>query len=157
MLMLQQQQQLDHILLLTKVNIADWNLSSTELESGNDTGAFPQTPAPVLDELSGPMGARFLSSTGLEFGTLIGRAQFFPVPALDKNQSPIIPDLHHWSAITTIGCVLRIKPMRNEQTPGCICGRSKQGLDHVRREWLAEERLLSYCCRSSHACVGVLQ
>ena len=65
--------------------IADINLSSTELESGNATGAFLQTPAPVLDNISGPMGAILLSNTGLQFGTLIGRAQFHPVPVLDKN------------------------------------------------------------------------
>ena len=68
---------------------ADWNLSSTELESGNAIEAFLQTPAPVLDKISGPMGARFLSSTGLESGNLIGRAQFPPATALDKNRSPI--------------------------------------------------------------------
>ena len=37
--------------------IADRNLSSTELESGNAIGAFLQTPDPVLDKISGPMGA----------------------------------------------------------------------------------------------------
>ena len=51
-------------------------------------GAFLQTPAPVLDKNSGPMGAQFLSSTGLGFVNLIERAQLFPAPALDKNQSP---------------------------------------------------------------------
>ena len=50
---------------------------------------FRQTPALVLDKISGPMGARFLSSSGLGFGNLIGRAQFPPAPALDKNRSPI--------------------------------------------------------------------
>ena len=30
-------------------------------------GAFLQPPAAVLDQISGPMGARFLSSTGLGF------------------------------------------------------------------------------------------
>ena len=65
-----------------------FNRSTTALESGNATGAFLQTPAPVLDKISGPMGARFLSSTGLGFGNLIGRAQFSAVPALDKNRSP---------------------------------------------------------------------
>ena len=44
--------------------------------TGNAIGAFLQTPAPVLDKISGPMGARFLSSTGLGSGNLIGRAQF---------------------------------------------------------------------------------
>ena len=60
-------------------------LSSTELESGNAIGAFLQTPAPVLDKTSGPMGARFLSSTGLGSGNLIGRSQVPPAPALDKK------------------------------------------------------------------------
>ena len=75
--------------------IADWNLSSTELESGNALGAFLQTPAPVLDKISGPTGAELLSSTGLGFGTLIERerererAKSLPVLALDKNRSPI--------------------------------------------------------------------
>ena len=59
--------------------------SSTESEPGNALEAFRQTPAPVLDIISGPMGARSLSTTGLQFGTLIERAQFSPVPALDKN------------------------------------------------------------------------
>ena len=67
----------------------DWNLSSTELEPGKAIGAFLQTPAPVLDKISGPMGAPFLSSTGLGSGNLIGWAQFPPAPALDKNRSPI--------------------------------------------------------------------
>ena len=67
---------------------ADGDLSSTELESGIAIGAFLQTPAPVLDKISGPMGARFLSSTGLQSGNLIERAHFFPAPALDKNRSP---------------------------------------------------------------------
>ena len=64
---------------------AAWNLSSTELESGNAIGAFLQTRAPVLDKISGPMGARFLSSTGLGSGNLIEWAQFPPAPALDKK------------------------------------------------------------------------
>ena len=52
---------------------------------------MPREPssAPVLDTISGPMGARFLSSTGLGFGTLTERTKVFPVPALDKNRSPI--------------------------------------------------------------------
>ena len=33
-------------------------------KSGNALGAFLQTRATVLDKISGPMGARFLSSTG---------------------------------------------------------------------------------------------
>ena len=68
---------------------ADWNLSSTELESGNAIGAFLQTPAPVLDKIFGPMGAQILSSAGLGSGNLIERAQFPPAPALDKSRSPI--------------------------------------------------------------------
>ena len=71
-----------------KSTLTDQNLSSAELESGNAIGAFLQTPAPVLDKISGPMGARFLSSTGLGSGNLLGRAQF-PQPALDENPSPI--------------------------------------------------------------------
>ena len=70
--------------------IADRNLSSTELEYGNPMGASLRTPAPVLDKISGPMGARFLSSAGLGSGNLIGRAQFPPAPALDKNRSPTL-------------------------------------------------------------------
>ena len=68
---------------------ADWNLSSTELESGNAIGAFLKTPAPVLGLISGPMGAQLLSSTGLGSSNLIGRTQFPPTPALDKNRFPI--------------------------------------------------------------------
>ena len=37
--------------------IADRDASSADLESGNATGALLQVPAPVLDTLSGPMGA----------------------------------------------------------------------------------------------------
>ena len=37
------------------------NLSNTELECGSALGAFLQTPAPVLDQISGLMGAQFLS------------------------------------------------------------------------------------------------
>ena len=47
-----------------------------------------QTPAPILDKMSGLMGAQFLSSIGLGFGTLIGKAQVLPIPTLDKNRSP---------------------------------------------------------------------
>ena len=70
------------------------NLSQTEIYPVQNwslemvIGAFLQTPAPVLDKISGPMGARFLSSTGLGSGNLIGRAQLPPAPALDKNWSP---------------------------------------------------------------------
>ena len=62
------------------LDVADWNLSSTELESGNALKAFLQTPAPVLDKISGPMGTRFLSSTGLGSGNLTERerAQILP-------------------------------------------------------------------------------
>ena len=42
-------------------------------------------PAPVLDQISGPMGARFLTSTGLQFATPIENAQLLPAPAPDKN------------------------------------------------------------------------
>ena len=56
-------------------------------------GAFLQTPAPVLDKISGPKGAEFLSSTGLGFDILIESAQFSPAPALDKNRSPILENL----------------------------------------------------------------
>ena len=68
-------------------SIANRNLSSTELECENALEAFLQTPAPVVDKVSGPMGAQFLSSTGLGFGILVGRAQPLPVAALDKIQS----------------------------------------------------------------------
>ena len=52
--------------------------------------ALFQSRAPALDQISGPMGARYLSSTGLGFSTLIGRAQLLPAPALDKYRSPMI-------------------------------------------------------------------
>ena len=68
--------------------IADWNVSSVVLESGNASGAFLQTPTPILDRIPGLMDARFLSSVGLGFGTRIGRTQLFPTPALDKNRFP---------------------------------------------------------------------
>ena len=58
----------------------------------NAIGAFLQTPAPVLDKISGPMGARFLSSTRLGSGNIIGWAQSPPAPALDKNRFPIFTD-----------------------------------------------------------------
>ena len=73
-----------------KPKFADPNLSSTELESGSALGAFLQTPAPILDKISGPMGAQILSSTGLGFDNLIERAQVFQVPALDKIGLPQI-------------------------------------------------------------------
>ena len=38
--------------------LADCILSRTELESGNALGAFLQTPSPVLDKISGPIGRR---------------------------------------------------------------------------------------------------
>ena len=55
------------------------------LEMPKELSSRPEPP--VLDKISGPMGARFLSSTRLGFGNLTERAQFFPVPALDKNRS----------------------------------------------------------------------
>ena len=42
----------------------------------------------VLDKISAPMGAQYLSSIGLGFGTLVGKAHALPIPALGKNQSP---------------------------------------------------------------------
>ena len=61
-------------------------ISQTEMyPSGNAIRAFVQTPAPVLDKISGPMDARFLSSTGPGSGNLIGRAQFPPASPLDKK------------------------------------------------------------------------
>ena len=45
------------------------------------------TVGPVLDKISGPMGARFSSSIGLRCGIVIGRALFLQVPALDKSVS----------------------------------------------------------------------
>ena len=80
----------------TRNLVADWNLSSAELESGNTIGAFLQTTAPVLDKICGPMGARFLSSTGLGSGNHTGWAQFPPAPALDKNRSPILVHQEFW-------------------------------------------------------------
>ena len=70
-------------------HIADWNLSSTELESGNAIGAFLQAPAPVLDKISGPMGARFLSSTGLRSGNLIERER-------ERERERISSQYRHW-------------------------------------------------------------
>ena len=50
-----------------------FNVSSAALESGNASGAFRQTPTPILEpKNAGPMDARFLSSVGLGFGTRIG-------------------------------------------------------------------------------------
>ena len=108
--------------------VADWNLSSTELESENALGAFLQNQAPVLDKISGPMGARFLSSTGLGFGNLIKRAWVFPVPALDKNRSPIkIFDFDWFSTLcwtfstpgpgNHFGLVFQLWARRAEMTP----------------------------------------
>ena len=79
------------VLRMPRHHVRRLNLSSTELESGNAIDAFLQIPAPVLDKIPGPMGARFLSSTGLGSGNLIERAQFPPAPALDKNRSPTCP------------------------------------------------------------------
>ena len=59
-------------------NLADRSSSRAELESGNAPGTFLQTRAPVLDGLSGPMGAQFSCSTGLGCGNFIGRAQYSP-------------------------------------------------------------------------------
>ena len=85
----------------------------------NALGVFLQTPAPVLDKISGPLGARFFSSTGLRFGTLIGRAQFFPVPALDKHQSPT---RECWEVLTSSAPQERkISPMRK------FLGRTSRG------------------------------
>ena len=55
-----------------KIFLAERDLSSTELESGNALERFLQAPAPALDQISGPMGAQFVSCTGLGLGTLIG-------------------------------------------------------------------------------------
>ena len=86
---------------------ADRNVSSSaELESGNAPGAFLQTSAPVLDKISGPMGAQFLSSTGLQFATLIERAQLLPAPALDKNRPPIFCLQLSFFAYSLLSCLL---------------------------------------------------
>ena len=45
-------------------------------------------PAPVLDKIFGPMGARFLSSTGLGSGNRMVRAQVLSVSVIDKIRSP---------------------------------------------------------------------
>ena len=58
---------------------------------GNAPGGLLQTPAAVLDKISGPKGEEIVSSIGLQFGTLIETAQLLPVPALDENQSPPPP------------------------------------------------------------------
>ena len=52
-------------------------------------------PIPILDNIPGPMDARFLFSVGLGFGTRKGRTHLFPRPALDKNRlvSPYPPNL----------------------------------------------------------------
>ena len=61
------------------------HVSSVVLDSGNASGAFLQTTAPILDKTPGPMAARFLSIVGLGFGTRIGR-KLFPTPALNKTR-----------------------------------------------------------------------
>ena len=48
------------------------------LEPGNASGAFLQTPTPILDKIPGLMDARFLSSVGLGFGIRIGRSTTLP-------------------------------------------------------------------------------
>ena len=79
-------------------SIADWNLSSAELESGNAPRAFLQTPAPALDKIPGPMGPWLLSSTRLELGTLIRKTQVSPAPALDKSRW----GAWRWASLTRI-------------------------------------------------------
>ena len=66
--------------------------------------SLPPDSTPTLDEIPGPMDARFLSSVGLGFGTRIGRAQLFPTPVLDKNRLPTKAPLtirtEIWACIT---------------------------------------------------------
>ena len=71
------------------MKLADRDLSSAELESGNVPGGFLQTPVPVLENVSGPMVAQVLSSIGLGSG-IIGRAQILSVPSPDKIGLPEI-------------------------------------------------------------------
>ena len=59
--------------------LADCIVSSVALEPGNASGAFLQTPTPILDKIPGPMDARFLSSVGLGFGIGIGRSTTLPI------------------------------------------------------------------------------
>ena len=68
------------------VSVRETDLSSAELESGNAPERFIWTPTPVLDKISGPIGAQLYSSIGLGLGVRIGRAQLLPIPALDKNK-----------------------------------------------------------------------
>ena len=65
--------------------IADSDLSSAELESGNALGAFRQTRAPALDKISGPPGARFYPVLGWGLATSHRENAILPAPALDKN------------------------------------------------------------------------
>ena len=53
---------------------------------GNAPGTLLKIPAPVLDNISGPMGARLLSSTGLGIGILLSLrgSEFLPAPAGSK-------------------------------------------------------------------------
>ena len=51
------------------------------------SGAFLQTPAPVLDKISGPKGARFLSNTGLGTAGLQKLKRCCPNP-LPKKSAP---------------------------------------------------------------------
>ena len=66
--------------------VADWHVSSIVLESGNASGAFPQTPTPTLDKIPAPMDARFLSSVGFGFGTRIGRTRLFPREGANREK-----------------------------------------------------------------------
>ena len=74
--------------------LANRSSSSTGLESESAPGAFVCNPAPVLDEISGPMGAQFLSSIVVGLGALIERPQYdkyLLVKALDRNVFPNSP------------------------------------------------------------------
>ena len=56
-----------------------------ELESGNASEAFFQTPAPVLGKSLDPRVRDFHPVLGWGFSELIGRTQVPPVPALDTT------------------------------------------------------------------------
>ena len=111
------------------------NISSTELESGNAClGAFLQTPAPVLDKNSGPMGARFLSSTGLECGTPHWETAILPSTSIGQKSVSRKSQAFNteWDFQSRIALSFRAPPWPQK---------NRLRIEHFNREWAFQLRI----------------
>ena len=99
----------------------------------------PQTPAPALDKISGPLGARFSSSPGLGSGNRHREsAQLFPAAALNTNRFLVVST----DVSPAVAVVFRLE----------LWGR-QDGVPLLMRVLFSACRL---SCDSCHSCVHML-